>query len=108
MHFQETLRYIEMIKDIIDIPHVSAGLHGGTVIVGAGAVGMECAINLAMAGKAVTVVEMAPDFPGLQAAVRGAVLPLLGDLPTAARTAEILSLCSKPENALCLQLFSGR
>ncbi len=28
MHFDETLRYIELIKDKIDILHVSAGLHG--------------------------------------------------------------------------------
>lgn len=28
MHFDETLKYIEMIKDKIDILHVSAGLHG--------------------------------------------------------------------------------
>jgi 2,4-dienoyl-CoA reductase-like NADH-dependent reductase (Old Yellow Enzyme family)/NADPH-dependent 2,4-dienoyl-CoA reductase/sulfur reductase-like enzyme len=28
MHFDETLKYIEMIKDRLDILHVSAGLHG--------------------------------------------------------------------------------
>ena len=28
MHFEETLKYIEMFKDKIDILHVSAGLHG--------------------------------------------------------------------------------
>lgn len=28
MHFDETLKYIEMIKDKVDILHVSAGLHG--------------------------------------------------------------------------------
>ncbi len=28
MHFEETLKYIELVKDRIDILHVSAGLHG--------------------------------------------------------------------------------
>lgn len=28
MHFEETLKYIELIKDKVDILHVSAGLHG--------------------------------------------------------------------------------
>jgi len=28
MHFEETLKYVELIKDKIDILHVSAGLHG--------------------------------------------------------------------------------
>ncbi|HHX75042.1 MAG TPA: FAD-dependent oxidoreductase [Firmicutes bacterium] len=48
-----------------------------TVVVGAGAVGLECAVNLAMAGKAVTVVEMAPDFSSLRAAVRGVSLDFM-------------------------------
>ena len=43
-----------------------------TVIIGAGAVGAECAINLAMEGKDVTLIEMAPDLTNLFAAARGA------------------------------------
>ncbi|MDI9463848.1 MAG: FAD-dependent oxidoreductase [Bacillota bacterium] len=41
-----------------------------TVIVGAGAVGIECAINLKQKGKDVTVIEMAPELNALMAASR--------------------------------------
>ncbi len=42
-----------------------------TVIVGAAAVGVECAIGLKRAGKDVTVVEMAPDLANLRASAGG-------------------------------------
>lgn len=60
----------------IDKPHVhwapevelyKLSVGNKTVIVGAGAVGMECAIGLKKAGKDVTVVEMAPDMSNLSA-----------------------------------------
>lgn len=48
-----------------------------TVIVGAGAVGIECAIGLKRAGKDVTVVEMAPDMSNLRASAGGASMELM-------------------------------
>jgi 2,4-dienoyl-CoA reductase-like NADH-dependent reductase (Old Yellow Enzyme family)/thioredoxin reductase len=42
-----------------------------TVIVGAGAVGVECAIGLKRLGKDVTVIEMAPDMSNLRASAGG-------------------------------------
>ena len=47
-----------------------------TVIVGAGAVGIECAIGLKRAGKDVAVVEMAPDMSNLGASAGGASMEL--------------------------------
>jgi 2,4-dienoyl-CoA reductase-like NADH-dependent reductase (Old Yellow Enzyme family)/NADPH-dependent 2,4-dienoyl-CoA reductase/sulfur reductase-like enzyme len=44
-----------------------------TVIVGAGSVGIECAIGLRRAGKDVTVVEMMPDMSNLSVSAGGAV-----------------------------------
>ena len=48
-----------------------------TVIVGAGAVGVECAINLASEGKDVVIVEMAPDMSNLSASARGTLLDFM-------------------------------
>ena len=48
-----------------------------TVIVGAAAVGIECAIGLKRAGKDVTVVEMAPDLANLRASAGGAAMELM-------------------------------
>ena len=48
-----------------------------TVIVGAGSVGIECAIGLKRAGKDVTVVEMAPDMANLRASAGGAAMELM-------------------------------
>jgi 2,4-dienoyl-CoA reductase-like NADH-dependent reductase (Old Yellow Enzyme family)/NADPH-dependent 2,4-dienoyl-CoA reductase/sulfur reductase-like enzyme len=65
----------------IDKPHVhwapeadSGGLETGqkTVVVGAGAVGIETAIGLKRRGKDVTIVEMAPDLSHLNASAGGA------------------------------------
>jgi len=50
---------------------------GRTVIVGAGAVGIECAIGLKRSGKDVTVIEMAPDMSNLRASAGGASTELL-------------------------------
>jgi NADPH-dependent 2,4-dienoyl-CoA reductase/sulfur reductase-like enzyme len=47
-----------------------------TIIVGAGAVGLECAIGLKREGKDVTVVEMAPDLSNLRASAGGAATEL--------------------------------
>jgi 2,4-dienoyl-CoA reductase-like NADH-dependent reductase (Old Yellow Enzyme family)/thioredoxin reductase len=47
------------------------------VIVGAGAVGIECAISLKRKGKNVTVVEMASDLSNLRASAGGAATELL-------------------------------
>jgi NADPH-dependent 2,4-dienoyl-CoA reductase/sulfur reductase-like enzyme len=47
-----------------------------TVIVGAGAVGIECAIGLKRKGKNVAVVEMAPDMSNLRASAGGASMEL--------------------------------
>ncbi|OFW55788.1 MAG: hypothetical protein A2133_02960 [Actinobacteria bacterium RBG_16_64_13] len=49
-----------------------------TVIVGAGAVGIECAIGLKRAGKSVTVIEMAPDMESLRASAGGVAMELMG------------------------------
>ena len=48
-----------------------------TVIVGAAAVGVECAIGLRRAGKDVTVVEMAPDMANLRASAGGVAMELM-------------------------------
>ena len=48
-----------------------------TVIVGAAAVGVECAIGLKRAGKDVTVVEMAPDMANLRASAGGVAMELM-------------------------------
>jgi 2,4-dienoyl-CoA reductase-like NADH-dependent reductase (Old Yellow Enzyme family)/thioredoxin reductase len=48
-----------------------------TVIVGAGAVGIESAIGLKRAGKDVTVVEMAPDMSNLRASAGGGSTELI-------------------------------
>jgi NADPH-dependent 2,4-dienoyl-CoA reductase/sulfur reductase-like enzyme len=64
----------------IDKPHVHWAPEAGTgkvevgnktVIVGAGTVGIECAIGLKREGKDVTVVEMAPDLSSLTASAGG-------------------------------------
>jgi 2,4-dienoyl-CoA reductase-like NADH-dependent reductase (Old Yellow Enzyme family)/NADPH-dependent 2,4-dienoyl-CoA reductase/sulfur reductase-like enzyme len=69
----------------IDKPHVhwapeadSGRVEAGnkTVIVGAGAVGIESAIGLKRAGKDVTVVEMAPDMSNLRTSAGGASMEL--------------------------------
>ncbi|OFW55790.1 MAG: NADH:flavin oxidoreductase [Actinobacteria bacterium RBG_16_64_13] len=49
-----------------------------TVIVGAAAVGIECAVGLKRAGKDVTVIEMAPDMANLRASTGGVAMELLG------------------------------
>ncbi|MBN1568285.1 MAG: FAD-dependent oxidoreductase [Acidobacteria bacterium] len=59
----------------VDTGKVKAG--NKTVIVGAGAVGIECAIGLRRAGKDVTVVEMAPDLSNLRASAGGATTELM-------------------------------
>ena len=59
----------------VDMGKVKAGQK--TVIVGAGAVGIECAIGLKRAGKDVTVVEMAPDMSNLRASAGGASMELM-------------------------------
>lgn len=46
------------------------------VIVGAGSVGIECAIELRRAGKNVAILEMAPDLSALQASAGGAAMEL--------------------------------
>ncbi len=46
------------------------------VVVGAGAVGVECAIDLAQKGKSVSLVEMAPDMNHLMASASGAAFEL--------------------------------
>ncbi len=65
----------------IDKPHVhwapeadTGAVEPGdkTVVVGAGSVGVECAIGLARAGKDVTIIEMAPDLQNLSASAGGA------------------------------------
>ena len=70
----------------IDKPHVhwapeadsgKVKVGNKTVIVGAGAVGIECAIGLKRAGKDVTVVEMAPDMSNLRASAGGASMELM-------------------------------
>jgi 2,4-dienoyl-CoA reductase-like NADH-dependent reductase (Old Yellow Enzyme family)/NADPH-dependent 2,4-dienoyl-CoA reductase/sulfur reductase-like enzyme len=48
-----------------------------TVIVGAGSVGVECAIGLKQAGKDVTVIEMAPDISCLWASAGGVAMELM-------------------------------
>jgi 2,4-dienoyl-CoA reductase-like NADH-dependent reductase (Old Yellow Enzyme family)/thioredoxin reductase len=48
-----------------------------TVIVGAGSVGIECAIGLKRAGKDVTIIEMAPDMTNLRASAGGASTELM-------------------------------
>jgi 2,4-dienoyl-CoA reductase-like NADH-dependent reductase (Old Yellow Enzyme family)/NADPH-dependent 2,4-dienoyl-CoA reductase/sulfur reductase-like enzyme len=48
-----------------------------TVIVGAGAVGTECAIALRRAGKNVTIVEMAPDMSHLRVSAGGVSMELM-------------------------------
>jgi NADPH-dependent 2,4-dienoyl-CoA reductase/sulfur reductase-like enzyme len=69
----------------IDKPHVhwAPDADGGkvaagerTVIVGAGAVGLECAIGLKRAGKNVTVIEMAPDLSNLKNSAGAAAMEL--------------------------------
>lgn len=47
-----------------------------TIIVGAGSVGIECAIGLKRAGKNVAIVEMAPDLSNLRASAGGAAMEL--------------------------------
>jgi 2,4-dienoyl-CoA reductase-like NADH-dependent reductase (Old Yellow Enzyme family)/thioredoxin reductase len=59
----------------VDTGKVTAGRN--PVIVGAGAVGIECAIGLKRAGKDVTVVEMLPDMSNLRASAGGANTELL-------------------------------
>ncbi len=58
----------------VDLGKAKAGQK--TVIIGAGAVGVECAIGLTRAGKDVTVVEMAPDMSNLRASAGGASMEL--------------------------------
>jgi 2,4-dienoyl-CoA reductase-like NADH-dependent reductase (Old Yellow Enzyme family)/NADPH-dependent 2,4-dienoyl-CoA reductase/sulfur reductase-like enzyme len=48
-----------------------------SVIVGAGSVGIECAIGLKRAGKNVTVVEMAPDMSNLRTSAGGVSMELM-------------------------------
>ncbi len=69
----------------IDKPHVhwapevdSGKVKAGnkTVVVGAGAVGIECAIGLRRAGKDVTIIEMAPDMSNLRLSAGGAATEL--------------------------------
>jgi NADPH-dependent 2,4-dienoyl-CoA reductase/sulfur reductase-like enzyme len=69
----------------VDKPHVhwapeadSGKLKIGnkTVIVGAGSVGLECAIGLKREGKDVTVIEMAPDLSNLRASAGGGATEL--------------------------------
>jgi 2,4-dienoyl-CoA reductase-like NADH-dependent reductase (Old Yellow Enzyme family)/thioredoxin reductase len=48
-----------------------------TVIVGAAAVGIECAVALKQAGKDVTVVEMAPNMDNLRASAGGVAMELM-------------------------------
>jgi len=69
----------------IDKPHVhwapeadsgAAAVGERTVVVGAGSVGVECALGLRMRGKDVTLVEMAPDLSGLSASAGGAAMEL--------------------------------
>ena len=81
----------------IDKPHVhwapeadsgKVKVGSRTVIVGAGAVGIECAIGLKRAGKDVTVVEMAPDMSNLRASAGGGSTELMAlvqelDIPSA-------------------------
>jgi 2,4-dienoyl-CoA reductase-like NADH-dependent reductase (Old Yellow Enzyme family)/thioredoxin reductase len=59
----------------VDTGKVKAGRN--PVIVGAGAVGIECAIGLKRAGKDVTVIEMLPDMSNLRASAGGASTELL-------------------------------
>jgi len=49
-----------------------------TVVVGAGSVGVECAIGLKSGGKDVTVIEMAPDTGRLFASAGGVAMELMG------------------------------
>ena len=49
-----------------------------TVIVGAGSVGIECAIGLKRAGKDVTVIEMLPEMSSLRTSAGGAAMELMG------------------------------
>jgi NADPH-dependent 2,4-dienoyl-CoA reductase/sulfur reductase-like enzyme len=58
----------------VDMGKVKTGQK--TVIVGAGTVGIECAIGLKRAGKDVAVVEMAPDMSNLRASAGGASMEL--------------------------------
>jgi 2,4-dienoyl-CoA reductase-like NADH-dependent reductase (Old Yellow Enzyme family)/NADPH-dependent 2,4-dienoyl-CoA reductase/sulfur reductase-like enzyme len=69
----------------IDKPHVHWGPEADsgkvvvgerTVIVGAGAVGIECAIGLKNAGKNAIVIEMAPDLSNLKASAGAAAMEL--------------------------------
>ena len=71
----------------IDKPHVhwAADADSGkvkvgkqTVVVGAGAVGVECAIQLKSEGHDVTIVEMAPDMLNLASSSSGATMELTG------------------------------
>jgi 2,4-dienoyl-CoA reductase-like NADH-dependent reductase (Old Yellow Enzyme family)/NADPH-dependent 2,4-dienoyl-CoA reductase/sulfur reductase-like enzyme len=66
----------------IDKPHVhwapeadsgKVTVGSKTIVVGAGSVGIECAIGLRRAGKDVTVVEMLPDMSNLNVSAGGAV-----------------------------------
>ena len=70
----------------IDKPHVhwapeadtgKVAVGNKTVIVGAGAVGIECAIGLKRAGKDVIVVEMAPDLSNLRASAGGTSMEMM-------------------------------
>jgi pyruvate/2-oxoglutarate dehydrogenase complex dihydrolipoamide dehydrogenase (E3) component len=69
----------------IDKPHVhwapeadSGKVVAGerTVVVGAGAVGIECAVGLKRAGKNVIVIEIAPDLSNLKASAGAAAMEL--------------------------------
>ena len=70
----------------IDKPHVhwppdadTGAVEPGdmTVVVGAGSVGVECAIGLKQAGKDVVIVEMAPDMRCLSASAGGVAMELM-------------------------------
>jgi len=70
----------------IDKPHVhwapeadleKVAVGNKTVIIGAGAVGIECAIGLKRAGKDVIVVEMAPDLSNLRASAGGTSMEMM-------------------------------
>ncbi len=71
----------------VDKPHVywapeadtgKAKVGDETVILGAGSVGIECAISLKRAGKNITVIEMAPDLSNLQASSGAAYMEFMG------------------------------
>lgn len=70
----------------IDKPHVhwapdaetgKTEASGKIVVIGAGAVGVECAIHLGEEGKEVSIVEMAPDLSGLTMSSGGATADLV-------------------------------